>query len=420
MRQTGGNVFAATYGFLQGKCSSFIASSGSFLFCLFLLASFFFHAPADLQSLVKGILLGQGGYCVEWWYIFQYLKFQCVFPFLELLTYELLDKRNWKALVISCVLVCLAAGLAAGKTTVRTVLRYMITHGISAYMCIYVTAFLIGRFRIFERIMKLPQKLYLTVAVVCILVRWGYVTDASQSNIDVFITPFLIFGLIGILRSLERTVQLLQFFGRHSTYMWLIHTFWIYYYWQRIVLFTQVFSADFPLDSADLPRQRCVIGNNGRMPWYPDKNEKAANHIIMRESSSDDSIQPSILLSYSLQFSQVDNSCPPERLWELQKTSAIQLALLWGRNNLSLPLHVDDRHGNILWCQRTCLLSYYHFAVALFCLICYTVHQTVPPWWSPTVFFPAVLEVSKMLPFLTIDRSQGIYFVWTIDFIKST
>ena len=30
--------------------------------------------------------------------------------------------------------------------------------------------------------------------------------------------------------------------------------------------YTQVFSADFPLDSADLPRQRCVIGNNGRMP----------------------------------------------------------------------------------------------------------------------------------------------------------
>lgn len=196
----------------------------------------FFHAPADLQSIVKGILLGQGGYCVEWWYIFQYLKFQCVFPFLELLTYELLDKRNWKTLVISYLLACLAAGVAAGKTTAGTVLRYMMTHGISAYMCIYVTAFLIGRFRIFERIMKLPLTLHLMVVAVCILVRWCYVTDASQSNVDVFITPFLIFGLTGILRSLERTVQLLQFFGRHSTYMWLIHTFWIYYYWQRIVL----------------------------------------------------------------------------------------------------------------------------------------------------------------------------------------
>ncbi len=71
-----------------------------------------------------------------------------------------------------------------------------------------------------------------------ILFRFFYVTEPGQSDCDRFLAPFLVFSITGISHSMQgnRMDKAMAFLGRHSTYMWLTHTFWIYYYFQKVVL----------------------------------------------------------------------------------------------------------------------------------------------------------------------------------------
>ena len=201
----------------------------------------FFGQPLDLDSIVKSLIFG-GGYNGEWWYVYQYLKFLFVFPFIEVFTFCLSNKNLQKRtllVLISCTVLFI---LFKNEMFVATIVKSIRTL-LSTYMIIFVISFVIGKTNIFEKInnkITLPTSICFVIILLVLVVRWCLVKNPREVRYDILISPILIFSIVTIIHNKtgkeSSLLKLLSYSGRYSTYIWLIHTFWIYYFFQDIVL----------------------------------------------------------------------------------------------------------------------------------------------------------------------------------------
>lgn len=205
----------------------------------------FFDKSAHYKDIIAGLLEGGGGYNGEWWYIAEYQKFLMLYPVLECVTRLLENKRSraCTCLILLGGLTAIAAILMfAWNSPVERFLRPHVNELDSNYVAIFVSAFLIGRFGLFERLdrmLRMPPFLFGAAIIACILFRCCYVKEPAQSDCDVFLTPVLVFASVRLIHTAAdgcKTLGALRYVGRHSTAIWLTHTFWIYYYFQPLIL----------------------------------------------------------------------------------------------------------------------------------------------------------------------------------------
>lgn len=118
-----------------------------------------------------------------------------------------------------------------------------------SYIYIYMIGFSVERCRLFDWLdSKLPSRLKaITGGILTVLVfviRWFMVpSNPAEFKPDIILAPFLIFGLVLIFHSRfagKKVAPVLCLFGRYSTFMWLTHTFFIYYYFQPVILLPRV------------------------------------------------------------------------------------------------------------------------------------------------------------------------------------
>lgn len=207
----------------------------------------FFDKSSSLSDLLAGVAYG-GEYCGEWWYIKHYYVFLLIFPVMDafLNFYENFKK---KILILPAALV-LAAGVAVLRiwfwdTFAAKIFIYMANHVLGAYTYIFALSFLIGRYDIFEKIdEKLKFKIPLSILGLAafFVVKYIIVVNSENklnANNDVILIPFFIFFAGELFHTdfyKKSLKKFLCFFGKRSTYMWLSHTFFIYYYFQKLVL----------------------------------------------------------------------------------------------------------------------------------------------------------------------------------------
>ena len=202
----------------------------------------FFDKSNSVSSIVNAFLFGKGGYNNEWWYIAQYLKFLFVFPFLEIFFHYLLNKKTW-FYSVSFAVVGLGFVIITRVFFWDTTIGYLVSNLSSTYMVIFVIAYTIGKLRIFEwtnEKKQVPWVVYIIVILLLLVARWVFVYDPADGKIDIFLSPFIIYSLVQLFHifNLDRfgIQRRLSFLGKYSTFMWLVHTFWIYYYFQDIIL----------------------------------------------------------------------------------------------------------------------------------------------------------------------------------------
>ena len=200
-----------------------------------------FGKSAGVLDIISGFFLGRGGYNPSWWYVWQYIKFLMVYPFIEAVIHYRKEKRTW-IICITGILLIAGIQLFLGDSIAGKLVGIAIVQFWNNYMIIFITAFIIGKACVYERITdRIQHDLVWAVIVLigCIAVRWFYVTNAGQSDIDVLLTPFLVFSLVTLFhkgKEKNAVKSSLHFWGKYSTFIWLTHTFWLFYYFQRIVL----------------------------------------------------------------------------------------------------------------------------------------------------------------------------------------
>ncbi len=202
----------------------------------------FFHQPFVLKNIIKDLFFGIGGYNGEWWYVKQYVYFVCIYPVIETFFYYFLNKDTQKKTVqIVCagIVLTILLRLFFWKQFIQLLFLKVFIHLKEIYMLIFLSAYFIGKFRIYEYIhtrTKDSKMISLLLIVLILLIRWKLVLNPAGGELDVLITPFLIYPLVLLIKDSRH----LSFLGKYSTYMWLTHTFLIYYYFQKIILLPRV------------------------------------------------------------------------------------------------------------------------------------------------------------------------------------
>ena len=199
----------------------------------------FFHLRPSPRELIKAVTLGMG-ISMEWWYILQYLGFMAAYPLLDLLTQPLAHSAASPARKTGAAALLV---LFIGQFWALLPLYHrFFCSGFPEYMILFSLAYLIGRFRVYEQLaarLRLPGLCCALCIAALLALRWFWAKEPGQCDCDIFIAPLLLFALVEWMRAPffeARLAPAARFLGKYSTFIWLSHTFWIYYYFQPVVL----------------------------------------------------------------------------------------------------------------------------------------------------------------------------------------
>lgn len=179
----------------------------------------------------------------EWWFVKLYICLILVAPLLVIL-FQKIDIRKkiipfaiaFSALVLVKVV---AHFIGEGTGPVYKVIDLYTT--ILDFKCVlvFIVAMLCARFNVialyqrFEGSMRVLLCLVSVIAAIAIRVIFS--NSSASMKVDFIVVPLFILPLVTLLEK-TKFAGLLGFFAKHSTNIWLTHTFWCYYYGQEIVL----------------------------------------------------------------------------------------------------------------------------------------------------------------------------------------
>jgi hypothetical protein len=185
----------------------------------------------DFLSLVRCLLGISCPYNAEWWYVSAYLKFLMIFPLVFIFEKSLLKKTSQIFVNITyCVIFILAILLKIYCSNIFDITTMF--YFISGMACVSTGVFEYT-YNLINRYKKLK---YIIVCLVMIILILGRTILALNCDYDYICAPVFVFCIGVIIKSLLFTRiinKILLFVGKYSTYIWLTHTFFAYYYFQQ-------------------------------------------------------------------------------------------------------------------------------------------------------------------------------------------
>lgn len=175
----------------------------------------------ELRTLLKNICGLNCTYNAEWWYVKHYVIMLILFPFM-LKVYGYIEKMLEK--------------------TPRIILLFAVIIGVAVYVEVarYVMIFAMGmvfsKEDLFEMVDALiPFKGIIAFLSLCSVFVFRTVLGGK---LDIMLAPIFIYSIcvitnIAIVKKYFNPV--IKIIGKYSIYIWLVHTFFIYYYFQNIV-----------------------------------------------------------------------------------------------------------------------------------------------------------------------------------------
>lgn len=174
-----------------------------------------------------GNLIGKScSYNAEWWYVSYYIKMLVTYPIIKTILNKLKQKRMKNLVLLLMVLILIIINcLTSGRYTY--------------YLCFWF-GMIIYTEEIYSKVKeRMPGKFKTIITsfigiIFCIVFRM-----ISKINMDEVLVVIYIFCVLQLLKEIKVNHvirKLLQFLGSYSMYIWLIHTFFLYYYFQNQLL----------------------------------------------------------------------------------------------------------------------------------------------------------------------------------------
>lgn len=224
--------------------------------CVFLpIGILFYNRKSSLLCFLQSIFLGKyiNG---EWWYIRKYLVFLLTFPliaFILSLIETLLSRCRKRITQILLCAICSSVLLVViwnpiSDTGIGRLWEHLLRSTLGNYYLIFLEGVLVSRYGLFYRLHRFLDRHFPFPSLVMVfsiigvflllLIRGLVVQDPTDTSVDLIIAPIFIYLSVGVCHFARKKCLsgLFSYFGRYSTYMWLTHTFFLYYYWQSVVL----------------------------------------------------------------------------------------------------------------------------------------------------------------------------------------
>lgn len=172
----------------------------------------------ELISFIKNVIGLNCSYNAEWWYVWFYIKLLLLFPLI-------IRTVNWvmeKSKSISIILVLLLS-----------VITIFFKQDFSYWMIVIISIGIV-KYSLFDRLYhKIENKVSISIigCICCFFLR-TYI----PLNIDLILSIFFCFFIVAIRREIKIKNHIESFclkVGNYSMYIWLIHSFFCYYYFQN-------------------------------------------------------------------------------------------------------------------------------------------------------------------------------------------
>lgn len=173
-----------------------------------------------------------------WWYVEQYAKTLLALPLLDLLlTHFEQPVERRKKWIFFLVLALLGAGAALTGRLWQPALWELLLAVIRSmrisFLLISVVGYLTARYALYQRADRQLRRLggwapvcvSVVLLVLVAVLRVSLAVDAAYAKVDFLLTPFLVYGLLTLLAHTAPLCAFLAWWGRQSTYIWLVHGF---------------------------------------------------------------------------------------------------------------------------------------------------------------------------------------------------
>lgn len=182
----------------------------------------------NILQLIKNILGIASTYNKEWWYVSYYLKFMICFPFLFIFFYKVKISFNDKILGIVSI-VCMGLCFLAASNNEKYAFGGALVTFILAMVCVLCSVF--EKITMVLKRHRLCANIFVgSIFLIAVMVR------LTTSEYDFLVAMIFAYSFSYYFKSKyfpKFFEKILIVVGKKSTYIWLLHTFFAYYYWQR-------------------------------------------------------------------------------------------------------------------------------------------------------------------------------------------
>lgn len=179
---------------------------------------------------IKNVLGVACTYNGEWWYAYTYIRLVIIFPLLYSLARIMINKGQKKRLfLVSIMVVGFLYCVSIGTDKEREFLTCLLT---------FCVGMLVASFNIFEAVSCYIENTgrFSYGIVSAVLIFFVGIRAFITLKADFLIAPVIIWCLVYWLHSkyvLRPIKRLLAVLGKYSQYIWLTHSFFAYYYFQK-------------------------------------------------------------------------------------------------------------------------------------------------------------------------------------------
>lgn len=227
-----------------------------FVFMIFVPVGFLFfnHQERyiwDFKLFLLNLLGLKTTYCGEWWFLGLYIELLLLFP---MIMYIL--RKNVKlsiflhlGLYILCFIILILKKLGIDLLeSFNSILKTQLM-SIMIWQLTFYIGILTGRYKLFDllnnklkkiKISQLSISIFILLLTILIRELLSYlfmkINIGTVTWIDSIISYFFIFSFMNICRFMTlKSKNILGILGKNSTNMWLIHGFFVYYFYQKLV-----------------------------------------------------------------------------------------------------------------------------------------------------------------------------------------
>ncbi len=202
----------------------------SLVLAVFLPLYYLFKNKTFSLDLILNHILGKSSSINgEWWYVKFYFGICFILPLINTL-FTKGYKHLYSHIIFKIITIFIIEYI---------VRHYRLLNGYDVYLIIVIEGFIIARLNIFEFInkyidIKYQKLISIFLLIGTIILRIIYASEAGYSLIDKFIIVPFIYSLCILFNNDSKVFKLIAHIGTHSTFMWLTHTFYMYYIFPRL------------------------------------------------------------------------------------------------------------------------------------------------------------------------------------------
>ena len=205
------------------------------LFPIGLVTEFF---TFDISCIIR-VVFADNSSVMEWWFVRQYIVLLIIAPPLTFcFTQKPIIKRIIPLFAIGMIWLFINRLVKFDFINTDNIFFDYYTY-FANLPCIltFIMGFIFAKFNLFSYYIKIRYLKLCSILLICIAfaIRLIFSNTAASMKADFIVVPLFVIGATALMYKTQIS-KVLCYFAKHSTNIWLTHTFWCYYFFQNIVL----------------------------------------------------------------------------------------------------------------------------------------------------------------------------------------